>query len=456
MVLYLVIFALLAGLVSFILLFALSGRARPKHPLWRICALVLLILSGVGFVTGIRQAVSSCAQGRYTNVSTPLAPSTILLSGQDSPTRVTALNARDGALRWQHNLAPGDLSGTGLLTVSHDVVYVLGQENTSSQQLTTLTNGGLTAYRARDGRLLWHASLPGSTSSSLFEINEAPLLADGMVYVGATASPGQSLGKIYAFHMTDGTLGWSVQVTPYPYNQQNRSLAAGSGLLFLSTFAGGIGHVMAFRAQDGHQVWQAGVGSMRPILSHGILYLSNENSVQALRASDGKTLWAHPLETNRLASLDPTGQRMYIGAHTLTTNGGEQEYLYALNALNGTLLWKYRVTNLSFTGVAVEADGVVYFPANTSLYAVHVQNGRLLWQHKASLNAGFGTPVVVQHIIFVQSQIIFPHIGIVCPGEYEPSNALFALSATDGSLYWRSPPNAMGGTWATSLPLQVA
>jgi outer membrane protein assembly factor BamB len=300
MALYLIIFAALVGLI---LLIAPSiGAARLKYPFWRVFALFLLAMSSIGFIKGIGQAVSSCIPGSYTNVAAPLASSLTIFSGQGFPPRVTALEARNGALRWQHDLAPDNTEGTGQLTVSHNVVYVLGQEKTPHQEQPNFPNGGLTAYRASNGTMLWHVSLPGPDALSLSEMNEAPLLADGLVYVGTSASLGLT-GRIYAFHTTDGTLAWSVLILHYLPDWQNRSLVAGGGLLFFSTLDGSAGQTMAFRAQDGRLIWQVPIGSMRPLLSEGILYLPNESGLQALRASDGKFLWTQPLNVGGFPSL---------------------------------------------------------------------------------------------------------------------------------------------------------
>lgn len=147
------------------------------------------------------------------------------------------------------------------------------------------------------------------------------------------------------------------------------------------------------------------------------VYVSGENAVYALRASDGKILW-HRGKTQGCdngactnVAMAATGGKVFV----FFPDG-----LYALRAVDGTILWRnpvFRFTTRSF----VLLNDKLYVPGDGRLYIAQTTS------HVASI------------------QIVGQPQPTVTPSGY--STDVYALNASDGSILWHwQPTNASGGS----------
>jgi outer membrane protein assembly factor BamB len=112
--------------------------------------------------------------------------------------------------------------------------------------------------------------------------------------------------------------------------------------------------------------------------------------------------------------------------------GSEDNSLYALNAQNGALLWRYTTGDQITLSSPAVADGKVYFGSNDgNIYSLDATDGGVVWKYPTN---GY---VVASPAI---------HGGVVYIGSYDHS--LYALNATDGSLLWKF---ATGGVVSSSV-----
>ncbi|MGZ3666184.1 MAG: outer membrane protein assembly factor BamB family protein, partial [Ktedonobacterales bacterium] len=361
-----------------------------------------------------------------------------------SSTHVNALEAATGTIRWQQELG---LNVSGTPTVYDHVVYVVGQQNSSTPELF--------AYRASDGALLWHTtSSPDSTV--LWDSQRAPLVADGLVYTPLTS-------RVAALHASTGTVAWSwsevtwsVAIPNFLQIQHIEPLAAGHGLLVVSatvsTREGEQTYTVVLRAKDGRPLWETPLTSSSALVAADALYLYTQQGLYAFRASDGKPLWILPqtqalsFYDNGHSSLSSTGQRLYIHVNEITEGRIGPNLLYAINTRDGSILWKSDV-GANSRGIPVEANGMVYVTSGLTssgttygdtLFALQAQDGHLLWRLQ-SKSAYFGTPLVLDQVVFIQAH--FQVSRFTCPSGYSLYEALLAANATTGALYWRSAAN---------------
>jgi outer membrane protein assembly factor BamB len=373
-----------------------------------------------------------------------------------SPSRLVTLSARDGSVQKEQSFREDQWSGT---TLSDGVMYLMNG---------TLLN----AYRISDGSSLWRTTLvpPGGGNEQGFSVytdKKLPLVADGMVYVRLfDQNAAHSPTRIYALRASNGSIAWTLF---YPSASNSLTFTAGSGLLVLSSREGGL---TAYHASNGSLAWKLpgkpfsnenDPSYPRLFFAHATFYFMKGVGVQqqssvilAINPDDGHIFWQKDYDASfGGASITDTDPSFSFGTHVYLHALGS---LYALDATNGDLLWQRHLGRSFSSGAAVEAHGVVYVPDDTLLYALNAHDGSQIWQQTGNALSAFGTPLVLQNVILVSSSDA-PQPGFhfhldVCPGfSSEPREAIFALNARDGSIYWRSP-NTAGSI--TLSPTQTA
>jgi outer membrane protein assembly factor BamB len=455
----LVIFFIALGLFSMILLMR-RHQNRGVRAFSHGSTLVLVVFPCLTLFGSLGSLVTlgglACRTGFYSNAPAPLPSSVLVTSNpnQSGPSLVT-LSARDGSVRGEQSLR-GNPGGPGT-TLSDGVIYFMNHTNLVS------------AYRISDGSSLWSTALvpPGGEHEQYsISYNESPLVADGMVYVRMSdPHSANSPDRIYALRASNGSIAWTL-FHPSLADPDYVTFAAGSGLLVLTTGTGGEG-ISAYHASNGSLAWKltgtpfSNADESSP--SHGLFFanamvyftksarLQNfDTMIMAIHPGDGQIFWQK--DYGEPFDLGPSPHASSFGTHLYLHVSGT---LYALDATNGDLLWKLdpREGGLS-SDAAVEANGVVYVPDYISLYALHAQDGSLIWKQTGNALSAFGTPLVLQNVLLVSSsQAIFHYFDLnVCPGfSSEPREAIFALNARDGSIYWRSP-NTAGPMILSSAP----
>ncbi len=111
--------------------------------------------------------------------------------------------------------------------------------------------------------------------------------------------------------------------------------------------------------------------------------------------------------------------------------GGNDGYLYSLDASTGALIWKFAAERGIQTGPAV-ANGVVYAGGwNNNIYALDAGSGALLWNYTTG-DSVISSPAVAGGIVYAGSR----------------DHNLYALNASTGTLLW----NYTTGNDVTSSP----
>ena len=157
----------------------------------------------------------------------------------------------------------------------------------------------------------------------------------------------------------------------------------------------------------------------------GVVYVGTADKVvYALQASDGSLLWR--FNTNGSIDESPlvVNGVVYVSANVVAQGPG---YLagsvYALRASDGGLLWHYIRSDYVFRPTVV--DGVAYVSSQDgTLSALRSNDGTLLWRHTAK-GAGGISPLLVNGIVYVVSTDINQ-------GPYY----VYALRASDGAVLW--------------------
>ncbi|MEJ0056598.1 MAG: PQQ-binding-like beta-propeller repeat protein [Bacteroidota bacterium] len=86
---------------------------------------------------------------------------------------------------------------------------------------------------------------------------------------------------------------------------------------------------------------------------------------------------------------------------------GMGDYLYAVNAANGTIAWTFRTGNLVHTKPAISNEKIIFGSYDGNVYTLNNQTGSLIWKFKTVGHRYFpngevmGNPVVSRNQVFV-------------------------------------------------------
>ena len=191
--------------------------------------------------------------------------------------------------------------------------------------------------------------------------------------------------------------------------------------------------------------------------SGGLVFFgsSSECKVTALDAETGKTKWI--FYTEGPVRLAPTvwERKVYVGS--------DDGNVYCLGARTGELIWRFNAapdrrkllgngTMISLwpvrTGVVVD-KGVAYFGAGVFpaegiyLYAVDAENGSLLWKNDSYGRGGTGTVSPQGYIVASKTKLFVPS-GRAMPAAFDRKDGRFLFHR---NFNWRSI-GLFGGTYA--------
>ncbi|MCS6949222.1 MAG: PQQ-binding-like beta-propeller repeat protein [bacterium] len=293
--------------------------------------------------------------------------------------RFYALDAETGRVLWRYPVdQPLNAQFRTTPAVSEGIVYV------------GATDGNLYALSAETGRYLWAFRTQGAILSHPTVVNDVVYFgsADGRVYA-VNAKTGEPIWR-GGFRTNDAVNGAVAVEDDMVYfisaDQTLYAAAAPTGLLLWRLRLPGTLYALspvvsernvyvvasnvlyALQARSGRQLWARTLPDdivTEPIAGNGLIYvLTRDGRVYAFD-STGKLLWnskepvfTHPV----LAPPTLAGNVLIIG----TARGG----IYALDASNGNVLWKYLLQSSSSTPER---------PTFTDITATPVVSGRTLY-----------------------------------------------------------------------------
>jgi outer membrane protein assembly factor BamB len=197
-------------------------------------------------------------------------------------------------------------------------------------------------------------------------------------------------GDVYTFNSQNGSPGYASHLKALNLDPFSRSLAIVDGVIYLQTRSTDPAQespanikLSAIRESDGQLLWQYSIGRATgetPVVNNGTVYTSGilqdgHAYLFALRANDGALRWRFQerKQDAQFGLSAPTPDVVYVTSDAFK--------LYALNALNGTLLWEHSwpegsnsvLSNLAFR------QTTLYVSLDTTLYAI-AENGKFIWQ----------------------------------------------------------------------------
>jgi outer membrane protein assembly factor BamB len=248
-----------------------------------------------------------------------------------------ALDATSGGERWQATQALASPTSTAI----GDGMVFAGTGD-----------GALVAFDAEDGTERWRVAI-SSTGTAY-----APAFDEGVVFIAAD-------GRGYvATDALDGTPMWSFDIGEY----SGGTAVVADGMVYaFGSEPAGTGMLWALDRATGAERWRIEQPIFTPAVSSGVAYAGSVGlGVTAIDTLTGEPLWTFPTEgpARPLAVADGV---VYVPADV-------ERRVYALDAANGTELWRFDVDAQIWCCVAV-AKGAVY--VGTQLGGVYAIEGRV-------------------------------------------------------------------------------
>jgi eukaryotic-like serine/threonine-protein kinase len=300
------------------------------------------------------------------------------------------------------------------------------------------------------GGLQWRVQTGGAVRSS-------PTQADGVVYVGS------SDGYLYALDAVTGAEKWKLNagspITSTP--------AVAAGNVYVGTYDG---RFLALKAASGEAVWSVKTGADAPlawgyesgdfftssptVFDGRVLFGGGDGFLYAVESATGRELWK--VKTGGRIRSTPA---VDVGTVFIGSFDGS---LYAVELESGRLKWRYETEGAklnsgdfgydrkSIQSSPAVADGTVFFGARDGfLYAVNASDGRLRWRFDHQISWVNSSPAVADGRVYAGSsdgkfiQCVDAHTG----------KEIWRLKTE--SLIWSSPAVAgqslYVGDWAGNL-----
>ena len=281
-------------------------------------------------------------------------------------------------------------------------------------------------------------------------VQSSPAVGGGMVYFPAQ---GEYDRVVHAVDAESGELVW-VAEHPYPVDH-HVSPTHHLGRVYAQSAQ--YGDFYALDGATGSVLWQAGQADVAgyvesaPTVLDGVLHLNVINQAYAYDEATGELLWS--VHTEEFPARDFPALAV-DGIHYLAPGN----HVYALDAATGEEIWSYEAGGLS-TPLLV-ADGVLYGASEAEyLFALHARRGEVLWT--------LPTEDFTSHFLMVADGVLYGQLdegylfaagsgnGSFLPWEFETGgfsdvlhyaigDGVVYLAGRDGGVYAHAAPTPGG------------
>lgn len=184
-------------------------------------------------------------------------------------------------------------------------------------------------------------------------------------------------------------------------------------------------HMLALNRATGEELWDFEMGHAvwgQPTYDDGVLYVANMDwSVYALDADTGELLWEKALGGALPSKPIVDNNTVYVSSFDRS--------VYALNRANGEIRWQAPAEGVVWGAPTVDDDVVYFGDVLGNIYKIDAASGMPIWS-VASDAVIQASPVLADGTLFVAAEV---------GSEDEPTGALTAYSAVDGTQLWRTP-----------------
>jgi eukaryotic-like serine/threonine-protein kinase len=209
-------------------------------------------------------------------------------------------------------------------------------------------------YHSAGGKNLGVVKWKFKTGDKIFS---SPVIKDGLVYIGSEDS------NLYAIKLYSGELSWKFHTG----GSVSSSPAIFNSVVYFTSYDG---YCYALDAVTGREVWKFKTGGEKKVGANGLWTMKPAEMYM-------EDLWDFFLSSPVIGINGPgvnKGPTVYFGS----SDGN----LYALDAINGSLKWKFKTNGIIHTSPALYGGTIFFGSWDTYLYAVDAQTGKGKWKFK--------------------------------------------------------------------------
>ncbi len=351
---------------------------------------------------------------------------------------VFAANLQDGKILWKYKDESVPFYPNGLAAANNKVFATVND----TDNLQTMRVGLVYGLDAETGKFLWKTQIAADPSHSL------PLVAEGKVFIGDDS------GTLNALDAATGKILWQKKLVGD--GEIHSSPAYADGLVFIGTEGDARyqenprnpSSMLALKPATGEIVWQFPIDyapdrvnliHATPAVANGVVYFGSENGwFYALNATDGSLIWKKELATGR--EMVGTSAAAGLGYGKVFVSLWSGKFL-ALDQKSGETVWEFSYEGEGTDSSPVVADSKVCLGANEGyFYCLDAETGGVLWKEKlggpsAALASGIlivPGPVLLAFADEGQAALKLPEAGL--PETKSPKSKLPLLSIFAGSL----------------------
>jgi len=273
-------------------------------------------------------------------------------------------------------------------------------------------NNYLYCFDAKGGKVIWKFEAD-------YEVFSSPAVAYGKVYVGEGLHYTED-AKFYCVDVQTGGLVWHFQTN----NHTESSPAISDGKVY---FGAGEDGVYCLNAETGEKIWQyPGVHvDSSPIVVDGWCYFGSGYGISrfhCVNALDGSLKWKYDLDYPAWGGPAVVNGRVYFAIGNGNFNVSDDEPyggVICLRVENGEKIWAFEAEDTVLTSVAI-ADGKAYFGSRDSkLYCLNVDMGEEIWNYQTNSPIVSSPAVVGLNVYFGCND-----------------GKIYCLNTEDGELKW--------------------
>ena len=305
--------------------------------------------------------------------------------GSPSSYSLAAYDEATGTEQWSFNVSARDRIPTGSPTVANGTVYLFARPYNFDGTGPNVHDNSLFALDVATGNLTWSRDF---TTNESLSIDQAPVVADGQVYVaGAIPEPSgyDANASLRVFDAGTGATVWSDTVATRGESEIYYQVSVADGMV-VATLADeddtGSGTVWDDRlvgfTAGGAQVWSTSGVTIDvqepPVIRNGTVYAISEDyqqdgdSIRVLHAfnlTDGTERWSfRPTYRENISTgwdmFSPvvTDDAVYLSQRIgLETSSVDSSQLYRIDPASGATVWNRSTSNLLSL---FEVGGVLY------------------------------------------------------------------------------------------------
>jgi len=259
----------------------------------------------------------------------------------------------------------------------------------------------------------------------------APALAGDLVYVATYAGDSgkvMAINRLVPGYDEEGIPAWNEGEWFYP-RRENSFIGAvvGGPIAVKDTLYVGSsdGKLYALDVVKGNEKWAPFDTGRKiwtsPAGDDGIVYVSNyDKKLFAVSSTDGSLIWEIELPSAVASSPVVSEDNIFFGAF--------DNHLYAVDSANGSQKWSFEAGNW-FWSPPIVKDGVIYAGClDQKVYALDANTGEKLWQPFTADGPIVSTPVLVDKLLVVASEVGTIYILNADSGKEERSSVSIGSS----------------------------